>query len=255
MEYYDVYHFCHLANASINNINYLKTNGIFLDSLDKNWIKNNPFPKPSILRSFCEWLINKVINEQVKYLYTYSSEISFNPYLWIPQAIKIYENIDIPFENWYNPKEIQEYDDDDYEEIFFEFIKYLNQFKGDLYFRIIEKIASEVEFILFQNRTFLLKFNELISCLFEKDPIIRKSPPKWVQNAIYHRDNATCIICGKDLSGNHRRVEEREIHYDHIVPLDIGGINDICNMQLTCKSCNLKKGINIKTEKFYQKIY
>ncbi|MGW5524838.1 HNH endonuclease [Gordonia sp. NPDC003950] len=31
-------------------------------------------------------------------------------------------------------------------------------------------------------------------------------------------------------------------HFDHVVPLAHGGLNDITNIQLLCQSCNLTKG-------------
>ena len=35
---------------------------------------------------------------------------------------------------------------------------------------------------------------------------------------------------------------QNKFHVDHIMPLKLGGNNDISNIQLLCQSCNLKKG-------------
>jgi 5-methylcytosine-specific restriction endonuclease McrA len=43
-----------------------------------------------------------------------------------------------------------------------------------------------------------------------------------------------CVYCGKSL--------KRRYHIDHIEPLARGGDNSRYNLQLTCPSCNLKKG-------------
>jgi 5-methylcytosine-specific restriction endonuclease McrA len=46
------------------------------------------------------------------------------------------------------------------------------------------------------------------------------------------------------------------IHYDHIVPLAQGGINDVTNIQLLCDKCNLKKtSKNVFTTLKYESWY
>jgi len=45
-----------------------------------------------------------------------------------------------------------------------------------------------------------------------------------------------CLCCGK---------ENTKLAIDHIVPLKLGGVNSIENLQPLCKSCNSKKNINI----------
>jgi len=34
---------------------------------------------------------------------------------------------------------------------------------------------------------------------------------------------------------------QKEEHFDHRVPLAVGGVNDPTNIQLCCKGCNLRK--------------
>ena len=51
------------------------------------------------------------------------------------------------------------------------------------------------------------------------------------------------------------RFQEREIHYDHMVPLEQGGMNDVTNIQLLCSSCNLSKGTFSATSNIYQNWY
>ena len=46
--------------------------------------------------------------------------------------------------------------------------------------------------------------------------------------------NDKCVYCSKTLNG--------EGHLDHIVALINGGSNWPSNLQLTCNTCNLKKG-------------
>ena len=47
-------------------------------------------------------------------------------------------------------------------------------------------------------------------------------------------------------------IEYNKVHYDHIVPLDQGGINDVSNIQLLCEKCNLTKGTKSITNNIYQ---
>lgn len=136
---------------------------------------------------------------------------------------------------------------------------------------LFARIADEVFYILFGNRHLLLRFNlimafyvqELKSSEIEEEvkplfklnkTLLRKSIPEWSKKATFFRDRGHCCNCGKDLTNITSR---REIcHYDHIIPLKQGGINDVSNLQLLCSDCNLKKGgKNIYTSSLYEKWY
>jgi 5-methylcytosine-specific restriction endonuclease McrA len=47
--------------------------------------------------------------------------------------------------------------------------------------------------------------------------------------------NNTCLCCG-------RQEPDVKLEADHVIPLSIGGDNDIYNIQPLCRSCNAKKG-------------
>lgn len=55
----------------------------------------------------------------------------------------------------------------------------------------------------------------------------------------FYRDKGKCVFCLKDLTGLISTLTKS--NYDHIVPLDLYGTNDPCNIQLTCETCNKKK--------------
>jgi 5-methylcytosine-specific restriction endonuclease McrA len=53
-------------------------------------------------------------------------------------------------------------------------------------------------------------------------------------SAMYAAQNGRCANCKIDLYSR--------FHRDHIMPLKLGGTNDIGNIQLLCPSCNTSKG-------------
>lgn len=134
---------------------------------------------------------------------------------------------------------------------------------------LYDKIANEVFQLLFMNRNVLLQFNQIASeyvHYIEKDEIEeqkykdyfktdgtlkRVSIPKWCQKAVFFRDRGRCCFCGRDLSGLFSTESVK--HFDHIVPLALGGLNDVANLQLLCSKCNLSKsGSIVRTSSQYE---
>lgn len=120
--------------------------------------------------------------------------------------------------------------------------------------KLFEIISKEVVHILFANKNFLFKFNELArksfdeipdTLLTEKGTIKRTVIPIWVKKAVFYRDYGRCVFCNKDLTGVFSTMATS--NYDHIIPLDKHGFNDICNIQLSCENCNKSKGAKEKT--------
>lgn len=70
-----------------------------------------------------------------------------------------------------------------------------------------------------------------------KQWIERQSWPEWAVKAVRSRDRGHCSECGSDLA---IELQDDE-NIDHIVPLSKAGTNDLVNLQLLCKPCNLKK--------------
>lgn len=60
-----------------------------------------------------------------------------------------------------------------------------------------------------------------------------ESMSRRIRPIILEQDDFTCQICG-DTDG--------PLEIDHIVPLALGGTNDIENLQVLCRSCNRRKG-------------
>ena len=59
----------------------------------------------------------------------------------------------------------------------------------------------------------------------------RKYVSDEIKEAVYERDNGACKSCGA----------KEELQYDHIIPFSKGGSDEIDNLQILCRSCNLAK--------------
>jgi 5-methylcytosine-specific restriction endonuclease McrA len=73
----------------------------------------------------------------------------------------------------------------------------------------------------------------------QKKNFKREYIPPDVKIQVFRRDKFKCRYCG--VSNNTKKCQ-----IDHIIPVSRGGTNDIDNLQLACRDCNLKK---------YNKIY
>lgn len=152
------------------------------------------------------------------------------------------------------------------------FVDRMNDYYDELWLtgpmeELFRRRSEEIFFILFQNRTICaqliacvsgrvqqMKKNEYPEALRVDGILKRKILPEWAKRAIFFRDRGKCVECGKDLTESYSAFCEPE--YDHIVPLKLGGINDIVNIQLMCKQCNrAKTGDTIFASHKYEKWY
>ncbi|GAA2062869.1 hypothetical protein GCM10009839_87610 [Catenulispora yoronensis] len=143
----------------------------------------------------------------------------------------------------------------------------------------MERLADEVFYIMFLNRSALLNLNlylagyvQQLSLDFETEDgddggtvdlhkllkregvLRRKSPPEWARRAVFFRDRGCCVACHRDLTGLLSLLSKK--NFDHMVPLAQGGLNDITNLQLLCDKCNLEKSDKtVATSSQYQLWY
>jgi hypothetical protein len=63
----------------------------------------------------------------------------------------------------------------------------------------------------------------------------RRSIAQDVKMFVWQRDQGKCVYCG----------DNRDLEFDHIIPVSMGGSNTARNLQLLCEPCNRSKGGNL----------
>lgn len=74
----------------------------------------------------------------------------------------------------------------------------------------------------------------------------RKAYSQDTRQLLYERAEKKCELCG-------RKILLKEMTIDHVVPLSMGGLDDVNNLACTCQPCNLFKG-NILPDNFLERI-
>ena len=71
--------------------------------------------------------------------------------------------------------------------------------------------------------------------------MIKQKIPLNLRRRVIERDGRICVYCDEDLSN-------KEIHMDHVVAESKGGETTYNNLQVTCRKCNLAKGVLTESE-------
>jgi hypothetical protein len=244
IEFFETYYYANVIH------NVLKDTSAFMRSLHE-WHEDQaaslflpPFQKWSVLHSFSYFIIEGLIHEAME-------EAPKSEKLWIEHALS-YHNIEATFfQEWLTETNRDRGDIDAVYDYHCE-LKLTGVFE-----ELVIHLANEVFFLLFPNRALLARLNgyvagivdticmddlceEQLSFLSKDGVPARASIPTWVRRAVFFRDRGQCACCSRDLSGLISLGATE--HFDHIIPLALGGINDVTNIQLLCESCNLAKG-------------
>ena len=65
--------------------------------------------------------------------------------------------------------------------------------------------------------------------------------PLNLRRRVIERDGKCCVYCDEDLT-------DKEIHMDHVIAESKGGETTYANLQVTCRKCNLAKGVLTESE-------
>lgn len=212
-----------------------------------------PYQKESALHLFCRSVIGDFLYEDMT---TYDEEdwklckinsyFKFLPY--IDSAFTVFE-LNWSFEEFLDGKTDPEFSD---LEEYYEEVLLTGYFE-----EVVNRIGDEVFYVIFNNRSLMNDFNELgalnLDLYFDEDSdfdtesflttkgtLKRARIPQWAKDEVFHREKGQCAICLKEISG--RLSPNSKRHYDHMVPLAEGGLNDVSNLQLLCGNCNQTKG-------------
>lgn len=269
MSYLDVYLLCQTAN------NLLRGGfGRLIDEFFGNLFDYKAtlvFSKESYLLRYCEWVIDQMIwddTENTADLIRRCAKMPRGEHwegtLWVDRLINQYQadqNEKTDFFSFYEGKlqNVGQLTDEEIDDYIYNYLSELTI--SGWYEECARKLAQEMFYVLFQNRDFLLVFNDMLaryrwlSMPGGSEQEKRPSIPQWAKRAVWFRDRGCCVFCGKDLSGVANNLGDRAIHYDHMVSLADCGINDVSNLQLTCRDCNLKKLKKSGTSNNYQNWY
>jgi 5-methylcytosine-specific restriction endonuclease McrA len=159
-----------------------------------------------------------------------------------------------------------------------EYCEYFNelQLTGEIE-ELCDRLAEEVFFVLFANRSFLYDFNRMMaryvtnytsfSSPDEVDPnslftsrkdgcsrLRRAGIPSWAKRAVEFRERGRCAYCKIELGTLRTPIKRAE--FDHMVPLAEGGLNDVTNIQLLCHICNNEKAAQaLRPRLLYERWY
>lgn len=255
LEFFETYYYSNiLSNIISDPFSYLR--GIH------EWYEDNeefiflpPFPKFSRLHGFATHIIDSLISEQISdsEVNRITSNSSYDA--WVDRALKHHGFECDGFKEFLQGSNITCNDANEDHLYDYHQVLRLCGVLGSL----IEHLASEVFHVLFSNRQLLWQFNDFMAGVFQshfdeipeselgghlKGPGILKrvNIPAWVKRAVFYRDRGMCSLCQKDLSGIVSTQPDNQ--FDHIIPLALGGLNDVTNIQLLCQTCNNSKSSN-----------
>jgi HNH endonuclease len=267
MEFFETYYFANvLHNLLTDSFPFLRTLDSFFGDLGyKRFL--HAYPKYSALHQFVEFIIETEMYEEIDDVTEDALVHDKGFRLWAETALSSHAIDHIPFRAWLDSEGISL--DDISEDVIVDYHRFLRD-DGPLDV-LFERMTEEVFFLMFMNREFLHKFNEMIAYqisnlvidglasdekqLFRKDGVLKRvGIPTWARRAVFYRDRGQCSSCHRDISGLVSIHSDK--HYDHIVPLAAGGVNDVSNLQLLCERCNLgKQDKNIPASKYYERWY
>lgn len=253
MQFVDTYYFANIVHDVVSHpLPYLRDfDGFWGDAAVVRLLP--PFPRFTRLHEFASHVIHEVILEELDDVTVDSLVQHPGECLWLEQALNRNQISHQSLVKWLAESGIPLAQLEE---------AHLREYVAELsnegaYDELLQKLASEVFFLMFLNRGFLREFNQLMAAQvadvevewlspehrghLRADGVLRRvAIPKWVRRAVFFRDRGLCVLCHSDLSGTVSVMPEE--NFDHMVALANGGVNDVTNIQLLCGSCNRAKG-------------
>lgn len=280
MEHYATYHFANIIDGVLTDqLSYLRNLNDFYGEGKIEWFVE-PFLKNSAFHRFIDFVVTSVVDEETynvdldsmkkeylrcrEFMPEYADEFKLLP-------VNVYFNNygieHASFEQWLddNKKDFISVTMDDIYDYFNSFYE-----SGEIE-ELIERIREEVFFVMFSNRKALQIFNQMMAGIlsqldinevepknktfFKDKSVLKRVPiPAWAKKAVFYRDRGRCVKCNKDISGT--LSFQNKLNFDHIIPLAVGGLNDVTNLQLLCEECNKNKlHFTSETSLYYEKWY
>jgi|SRR5215213_1883910 len=277
--YYDTYYLANVVRRiAFDRFGYAREMEGFFEGSGTAFVK--PFPKRSAFHHFIEYIVSFTLRQQTLEIDPTELLQQEKNFEYVPadcqpdfrrfpinDAFDTHELKHDSLEDWLKEggKSFAHSDHDDVYEYCDDLLI------GGPWEELVTLISDEVFFVLFSNRAVLQGFNESMAEEVSKigiqdvdvddrrwlktDGVLKRvDVPSWASTAIFHRDRGLCTFCFCDLTGLINISGDP--HCDHIVPLAIGGLNDVTNLQLLCKECNLKKRHKpVEPSEIYQRWY
>lgn len=267
MEFFETYYYANIVHNVLNDTTpYLRSLNSWHEDREVSLFLQ-PFPKWSVLHDFAQYIIEDLMYESLDDVTLDAIVNNPRATLLVDQALACHDIKTPGFRTWLKQEKIDLADTT--EDVIYDYHNEL-RLTGELD-ALLTQLTNEVFYLMFGNRALLSRLNNYISGvvgsltlddltieerhLLQKDGIpTRAYIPEWARRAVFFRDRGMCATCNTDLTGV-ISINATE-HYDHIIPLAEGGINDVTNLQLLCGVCNLKKGRRMfPTSTHYQPWY
>ena len=118
------------------------------------------------------------------------------------------------------------------------------EFKANL--KIVSKVVIDSESVYSKEYRIHNQFNNFEKSIIKRNELARVRAKRAGQESyssftqtdiqiLLEKQSGECLACYTPFT-------ECVMEVDHKLPLEYGGANDIKNLQLLCKSCNIKKG-------------
>ncbi len=70
----------------------------------------------------------------------------------------------------------------------------------------------------------------------------RRKYEHHIKQAIIARDGLICTYCGCTVKKGNAIAKKTDLTFDHITPFSQGGKETVCNLVVSCRSCNGARG-------------